>query len=61
MNYTRHEMRKIIRNCNTESELRMFEYFLYTTEFLHFSLLIIQCFEREIFRQKLKISKDLAA
>jgi hypothetical protein len=60
MNYTPHEMRKIIRNCNTESDLRMFEYFLYTTEFNYYSLLVMYVFEQAILKQRLKI-KRLAA
>lgn len=60
MLYTPHEIRLIIRNCETIGELYQLELFL-LLEGCYYSLLQHAAFNAGILRQKLKITGNYAA
>ena len=60
MNYTPHEIRTIIRNCNTLPELQQFE-FLLAIESIHYTLLQMMAFKAGVLNQKFKITKKYQA
>ena len=53
--YTPHEVRTIIRNCNTHSELQQAWFLILTTDMHNYSPILMHAFERAIYRQRMKI------
>lgn len=56
--YTPHEVRTIIRNCNTHDELQQAWFLILITDAHRYSITLMYCFEMAIMRQRMKILKN---